>query len=221
MRARYMPITLAAMLLAGRAYAELDAETQGFAWSSGAIPAIEVGDSLHAVGVIVYLDPRFGINLLWNEVTFWITDLVCTRSWVDEGVLLAEYSRGTLEASVDWRGEWDYGVHPPNDTVPSTFRNGVLFVEAQLNRFHIFIDPSTGQAGYEADCRFTSGLRLSAINLAPGAAGFIYGRLRLPGAPDTNLPSGYDFQMDGQFGVEILVGVESRSWSAIKQMYQD
>lgn len=216
-------ILLGVVLFSGHALAQNAVlDHQGYAWESGGFPTSVAGDSLHMVGVITSLDSRFNVDPSNAAVTFWTTDLV-SAGQVDlgGGIVSIAYSGGTLEVWFDPTPDHDYGINPANATSPSTFRDGTLLLGGTLHDFYLYFDTVTGVGAYEAQCDFDSGIGLAALNQFPGAAGFTFGGVLSPAAAGGNVPQGYDLQTDGVIEVTVIVGVESRSWSAIKQMYQD
>jgi len=221
MKFRLLLSAVAGLTLAGSAVAQNALiDYQGYAWETGGVPPSNVADVLSIVGVVDALDTRFGVNLLLDEVTLHVANLVSGGQVdVGGGLLSISYSGGTIELYRDPSRDHDYGVTPANATAPSTFTNGSLLLGGTLSSFFMFYDPSTGSGAYEATAQFTSGSGLTALNQID-ADGFTFGGTLGNGAAGGNVPQGYDLQVDGVIEVTVEVGVEKQSWSGIKEMYR-
>ena len=193
---------------------------QGYAWETGGFPASNAGDVLSVVGIVDALDSRFGINLLVEEVTLYASGLTSSGQ-IDQGggLLSIAYSGGNIELYRDPSLDHDYGVNPPNPTAPPTFVNGSLLLGGTLDNFFMFYDSGTGSGAFEADVSFTAGSGLTTLNQLQ-ANGYTFGGTLSSGASGGNVPQGYDLQVDGVIEVEVIVGVEEKSWSKIKDLYR-
>jgi hypothetical protein len=193
---------------------------QGYAWETGGVPPSNSGDILSVVGVVDAIDSRFGVNFATEEVTLYVTGLTSTGQ-VDlgGGVLSVSYSGGTIDLYRDPAQDHDYGINPPNATAPSTFVNGALFLGGTFSSFFLFYDTSTGSGAYEGDVTFTSGSGLTTLNQIQ-ADGYTFGGVLSDNAAGGNVPDGYNLQVDGVIEVEVIVGVQEKSWSGIKDLYR-
>ena len=193
---------------------------QGYAWETGGVPPSNVGDVLSIVGVVDAIDSRFGVDFSMEEVTLYVTGLTSTGQ-VDMGggVLSVSYTGGTIDLYRDPARDHDYGTFPPNPTAPPTFVNGSLFLGGTFNNFFLFFDTGTGSGAYEGDVVFTSGSGLTTLNQLQ-ADGYTFGGVLNNNAAGGNVPDGYDLQVDGVIEVEVIVGVEHKSWSEIKGLYR-
>jgi len=193
---------------------------QGYAWETGGIPPSDPGDVLSIVGVVDAIDSRFGVNLATEEVTLYVTSLTSTGQ-VDlgGGVLSISYSGGSIDLYRDPAMDHDYGVNPPNATAPSTFVNGSLFLGGTFSNFFLFYDTATGSGAYEGNVTFTSGSGLTTLNQIQ-ANGYTFGGVLSDNTSGGNVPEGYDLQVDGTIEVEVIVGVQQKSWSGIKDLYR-
>ncbi len=213
--------TAAMLLLAGSAAAQNALiDYQGYSYETGGFPVSNPGDVLSIVGVVDNLDARFGVNLAVDEVTLYVTNLVSTGQ-VDQGggVLSIAYGGGSIDLYRDPSRDHDYGISPPNATAPSTFTNGALFLGGTLNSFFMFYDSATGSGAYEGNASFTAGSGLVTLNQL-NAAGYTFGGTLGSAASGGNVPAGYDLQVDGVIEVEVIVGVEQKSWGAVKDLYR-
>jgi hypothetical protein len=218
---RSLLLVLAVSVSIGVAHADVAIiDYQGYAWETAGFPPSNAGDMFNLVGVVDAIDPIFGINLLVDEVTLWVTDLV-SGGQVDigGGVLSISYIGGTIELYQDPGQDHDYGVNPPNATAPSSFTNGTLFLGGTFTNFFLFFDPSTGSGAYEGNVVFNAGSGLATLNQL-NADGYTFGGVLNNNAAGGNVPQGYDLQVDGTLEVEVQIGVEDKTWSGIKDMYR-
>ncbi len=214
-------IAAMALLVSSAAHANVAIiDYQGYAWETGGLPLSNPGDVLSVVGVVDALDASFGVNLLIDEVTVYASGLVSTGQIdLGGGVLSVSYTGGTLELWRDPSRDHDYGVSPPNTTAPPTFVNGGLFLGGTFQNFFLFLDTSTGTGAFQGDVAFTAGSGIAALSaLQPN--GFTFGGTLNSAASGGNVPAGYDMQVDGTLQVEIVTGVEDKSWGAVKEMYR-
>lgn len=221
MKIRALLLATLALALAASANAQNALiDYQGYAYETGGFPVSGAGDVLSIVGVVDALDARFGVNLLADEVTLYVSNLVSTGQVdIGGGVLNIAYNGGNIELHRDPSRNHDYGVTPPNATAPSTFVDGPLFLGGTLNSFFMYYDPSTGTGAYEGNANFTAGSGLATLNQL-NANGYTFGGTLSTGASGGNVPAGYDLQVDGVIEVEVIVGVQPKSWSGIKEMYR-
>jgi hypothetical protein len=193
---------------------------QGYAWETGGFPPSNAGDVLSIVGVVDAIDSRFGVNFALEEVTLYASGLASSGQIdVGGGLLSIAYTGGSIELYRDPLKDHDYGVNPPNPTAPPTFVNGVLFLGGTLSNFFMFYDPGTGSGAFEADATFTAGSGLATLNQLQ-ANGYTFGGTLDTNGSGGNIPLGYDLQVDGVIEVEVIVGVQQKSWSEIKGLYR-
>lgn len=214
-------LTVAMALLANTALAENALiDYQGYAWETGGLPPSNAGDVLSVVGVVDAIDPRFGVNFALEEVTFYASNLLSLGEVnLGGGQLMISYSGGNLDLYRDPALNRDYGVNPANATAPSTFVDGALFLGGTFNSFFLFLDTTTGSGAYEGTVTFNSGSGLATLNQIL-ANGYTFGGVLSSAAAGGNVPAGYDLQVDGILEVEVFVGVEQKSWGAVKRLYQ-
>jgi hypothetical protein len=222
MKLRFAIVAASALAIAASASAQNALiDFQGYAYETGGFPVSNALDQLSIVGVVDDLDARFGVNLLADEVTLYVTSLI-SNGQVDigGGILNIAYTGGSIELHRDPSKDHDYGTNPPNATAPSTFVNGPLFLGGTLNSFFMYYDPSTGSGAYEGNATFNSGSGLTTLNQL-NANGYTFGGTLSNATAGGNVPAGYDLQVDGVIEVEVIVGVQPKSWSGIKEMYRN
>lgn len=218
---RKLLLALALCVSIGVAHADIAIiDYQGYAWETGGFPPSNLNDVMNVVGVVDVIDPIFGVNLLVDEVTLWVTNLT-SGGQVDigGGVLSISYTNGTIELYQDPSQDHDYGASPPNATAPSTFTNGTLLLGGTFDNFFLFWDPTTQTGAYEGTVTFNAGTGLAALNQLQ-APGYTFGGVLGPVAAGGNVPQGYDLQADGTLEVRWEIGVQEKSWSGIKELYR-
>jgi hypothetical protein len=220
MKLRLLLFAVCAMALGDAAAQNALIDYQGYAWETGGVPPSNATDVLSIVGVVDDLDTRLGVNLLLEEVTLYVTNLISSGQVdVGGGLLNIVYTGGTIELYRDPSKDHDYGITPPNATAPSSFTNGTLLLGGTLSSFFMYYDPSTGTGAYEATAQFTSGTGLTALNQL-NADAYTFGgtarqwRRRRQRAAGLRPASGRRHRSHGP------VGVERQSWSGIKEMYR-
>ncbi|MFQ5601066.1 MAG: hypothetical protein ACE5G2_11005, partial [Candidatus Krumholzibacteriia bacterium] len=160
-------------------------------------------------------------NLATDEVTIWVTDLVSTGQVdIGFGFLSISYTGGIIEVWQDPSKDHDFGISPPNATVPSTFTNGSLFLGGVFNSFVLFFDTNTGSGAYEGSIAFTSGSGLTTVQGIQGD-GFTFGGVLDSTASGGAVPQGYDLQVDGVIEVVVEVAVEETTWGKVKSLYHN
>jgi hypothetical protein len=188
----------------------------GFAWETGGFPPSQSGDVFSFVGVSDWADPLMGVDLNTEEVTFYVHDLVSMGQLADNpqpGWTTTYYSGGVLEMYRDAAMNADYGINPPNGTVPSTFTDGTLLLSANFTSFAISIDPF-GNGSYGGAADGTGG------ELITSCTGCIYtwgGSFTVDAG--AQLPEGYDIQMDGILDIDSAVPAPTQAWGALKAKY--
>lgn len=214
-------MTVAMALMATNAFAvNAIIDYQGYAWESGGLPPSNPGDILSVVGVVDAIDARFGVNFATEEVTLFASGLVSTGQVpVGGGVIQIAYNGGTLDLYRDPAKNHDYGVNPANATAPSTFVDGALFLSGPFTSFFLFLDTTSGSGAYEGNVVFNAGSGLTTLNQIQ-ASGYTFGGVLNSAASGGNVPGGYDLQVDGTIEVEVIVGVEQKSWGAVKSLYK-
>lgn len=218
---RKLQLALAAFLVAGVAHADVAIiDYQGYSWETGGFPPSNAGDVLRMVAVVDDIDSRFGVNFTLEEVTLYVNGLLSTGQIdLGGGLLSISYTGGTIDLYRDPAKNHDYGVNPANATAPSTFVDGALFLGGAFQNFFMFYDSSTGTGAYEGNVLFSSGSGLATLNQISANA-YTFGGTLNTNASGGNVPQGYDLQCDGVIEVEVIIGVEEKSWSGIKDLYR-
>ena len=116
-----------------------------------------------------------------------------------------------------------YGVNPPNATAPSTFDDGVLLLGGSVVNFDLTYDYSLNQGDFSGTANLDEGWAL--VYVPPSQqSGWILGGLsghELSGSPiNTNIPPGYNHQVNGECRRPDVTSARSATWGAIKSLYR-
>ena len=207
---------LFAVLLMALPAAAQDSEilyVSGNAWETGGFPPSEVNDLFVAVGIL----NEIGNPLIWDtsnySYTWYVRDLVSLGETTFGPVHVSTYSGGLFTIYVDWLpSNHDYGVAPPNTTVPSTFTDGIsTYLDGYFTDFSMTFNTDTLTGTFNGTLAFTGG---DVFPLLTATDGWTFGS-NLAGFS----PTGYDLQINGQ--VELLVvSVEEKTFGGIKALYR-
>jgi hypothetical protein len=185
----------------------------GNAWETGGFPPSNVGDIFACVGIL----NDIGDPLIWDtenySYTWYVRDLVSLGESIYGPVHVASYSGGLFTVYVDWLpSNHDYGINPPNATVPSTFNDGIsTYLDGFFTDFTMNFNDDTQSGTFNGTLTFTGG---DVFPLLSATEGWTFGS-NLAGVS----PLGYDVELNGQ--VELLiVAVEEVTWGGIKALYR-
>jgi hypothetical protein len=110
----------------------------------------------------------------------------------------------------------DYGVNPPNATVPSTFTDGENVLGGNLSQMEIYWDLTTGEADLSGMVDLNRGTQLG--NIPPDQrSGWTLAGLR---ANTPGMPMGYSWQIDGSLYISEPTPTQKTSWGKLKQHYR-
>jgi hypothetical protein len=193
-------------------YEPLDIGIEGFAWQD-ADPAdphppwnlVLAADTAH---------PVFDVDFGTTELTFWITGM----TYEEVAGFLTHYRGGTIQVYVDERKDHHYALHPPNATVPGSFINGELFLEADIMSFFVLRFPNQVVL-YTA---YLDNLRGPAVQRLQPYYGWRHEltlmsyRSYVP----IDVPDGYECGVAGQLKWETLTPVESTTFSSVKALFR-
>ncbi|MEZ5063971.1 MAG: hypothetical protein R3B81_04510 [bacterium] len=208
-------LALTLLALASPAFAQTEQilHVSGHSWEDGGFPPSNVGDKLSAVGVLNAIEEP----LVWDTANYaynyYIRDLVSLGEAVFGTTRVADYSGGLFTVYVDWLpSNADYGVNPPNATVPSTFTDGIsTYVDGFFTEFTMTFNAATASGSFVGNLTFTGG---DVFALLSSTDGWTFGANIANVSPD-----GYDLQMNGDVYLEI-VSVDEQTWGGIKGLYR-
>lgn len=206
---------LALLVTAGAAQAQTQQilHLSGNSWEDGGFPPSNVGDILYVVGILNDIEEPLVWDTANYSYTCYLRDLVSTGEQVFGTTHVAEYTGGLFTIYVDWLpSNHDYGVNPPNATVPSTFTDGIsIYVDGFFTDFTVTLNAATASGSFVGGLTFTGG---DVFPLLSSTDGWTFG------ANIANVsPAGYDLQMNGDVFLEV-VSVEEDTWGGIKNLYR-
>lgn len=208
-------VAFALLVTAGMASAQTEQilHLSGHSWEDGGFPPSNPGDVLSIVGILNDIEEP----LVWNtdsySYTLYMSDLVGLGETVFGTTRVAEYTGGDLAVYVDWLpSNHDYGINPPNATVPSTFTDGIsTYLVGFFTDFTLTFNEATASGSFVGGLTFTGG---DVFPLLSSTDGWTFG------ANIANVsPTGYDLQMNGDVFLTV-VSVEEESWGGIKSLYR-
>jgi hypothetical protein len=188
--------TLALALLLATAGLVLAQEEQilfvsGNAWEDGGFPGSILGDNLSSVGIL----NDIAHPLVWDTAnysyTWYMRDLVSEGETVFGDLHVVTYTGGLFTIYVDWLpSNHDYGINPPNATVPSTFQDGIsTYLDGFFTDFTLNFNVLSQSGTFNGTLTFTGGDVYPLLNATEG---WTFGS-NLAGVS----PTGYDLQLNG------------------------
>lgn len=215
MRKATVLMALASMALAGTAFAQTNQilHVSGNSWETGTFPPSDPGDVLNIVGILNDIEQPLVWDTANYSYTMYVRQLVALGETDVNGTRLASYSGGLFTIYVDWLpSNVDYGVNPPNATVPSTFNDGIsTYLDGYFTGFSLTFNDATQNGSFSGTLNFTGG---DVYNLLNATTGWTFGA-NLAGVS----PTGYDLQVNGDVYLTV-VGVQDESWGGIKSLYR-
>lgn len=213
------PLLLALLLVALFAFpasAQVNSiDYLGYGWNTSVVKT--VGDEFNVVATAVSLDAAFGVDLLTEELTFYVYGLIVATEMDMSGTLIQTYSGGHMEIYRDAAMNADFGVNPPNPTAPSTFNDGTLFFSGDFVDMTMLITP-TGNGTFEGNLNGTGG---TMIDGSCSGCVYTWGGAFTTAAANAQVPEGYDMQVDGVLEIDAAVSTDEVSWDAVKALYSE
>ena len=204
-------------LMAFPAYSQISTiDYIGYGWETGGFPVSDPGDELHFVGITDYLDPEFEVDLGVDELTLHVYGLLSVGE-VDLGYYtIVTYSGGYLEMYQDSSNNADWGINPPNATVPGTFADGELFFAGEFTDLAIYYF-ADGTGSFTGNLNGVSGTMIDT-----GCTGCIY---TWGGAftwdSGAQILEGYDLQIDGVLEIDAAVSTDAATWGSVKSLFNN
>ncbi len=207
-------LAVAAVLPAGAQTANID--YIGFGFETGGLFPSNAGDELNIEAITSHADPVFEVDLGTYELTFHVSGLISTGGYLNGSTTVVNYTGGTLEIFMDAARNADWGVNPPNATVPASFTDGELFFRGEFNSFTLYFAPG-GYGSFEGSLDAVDGTMIDG-----GCSGCVYtwaGSFTSEGG--AQIPAGYDLQVDGGFQIDSTVDTETASWGSVKALFSN
>lgn len=186
----------------------------GYGWETGGVLPSNPGDVFAFTAVVSNLDPIFGVDLLVEEATVYVYDLVSTGQFNTGASWLIGYVGGKIEVYSDPSQDADWGVFPPNAQL-GTFTNGTLLFAGDFTSFTVQMDLGGVAGAFEG---LIDGVGGTVANACTDCA-FTFGGIF--GDQIAQLPDGYDLQIDGTLEVCETVKTTRQSFGTIKALYND
>lgn len=180
----------------------------------------DAGDWYNMFGLVQSANPSFLVtDFGLNEYTVKFCDLN-SLGFTDFGCFrFVNYMPGRLEVWEDSRAAGtaaDWGINPPNATVPSSFTDGTMLLGGNVNGFSVTLDLCAGTGSASGDIDFDSGTQLGNI---PADATKIYTFSGLTSGVAA-IPEGYIHQVTGSIKIEQAVQINDSTWGRMKALYR-
>jgi hypothetical protein len=188
---------------------------RGFTWeeTGGGGEAL-----LNAVGLVDAFGGPLTANTATNEYT-WIIEGWNTGTPLSEMTTpgFVDITGGTFRIYEDDTPDADYGVNPPNATVPATFTDGTLYLSGTFQTLRLWWDPTAKLGNFDGTIVFDGGSHLAEVD--PSAnRGWTFGATT--SSPYAQIPQGYFQAMLGEIFL-IPLAIEPASWGSIKALYAE
>lgn len=186
----------------------------GNAWEDGGFPPSNPGDEFSAVGILNAIENPIVWDTSSYSYTWYVRSLIGVGETVFGSTHIADYVGGLFTIYVDLLpSNHDYGINPPNATVPSTFSDGIsTYLDGFFTDFTVTFNDATASGSFVGTLTFTGG---DVFSLLDTTDGWTFGS----NIADVS-PEGYDVELNGDVYLTISVGVEQESWGGIKSLYR-
>jgi len=193
-----------------------------------------VGDWYNMFGLVQSANPSFlTTDFVANEYTCEFYNL-WSQGFIDfEGFRFIQYNDGMLQLYEDDRNLGTpaiYGINPPNATVPSTFKDGLLLLVGDVTGFGITLNLANSTGSFIGEVDFTGGSQIGNIPPDPERIYTFAGLTAVGGgsAPDAGfpalqgagIPEGYVHQVAGSVKIEQAVQTIDGTWGQMKALYR-
>jgi len=210
--AAWMAVILLAA--AGTAFAQQNQilHVSGNSWEDGGFPPSTAGDYYSIVGILNDIE----FPLTWDtqnySYTWYAHELVSNGESIYGNTHVVDYTGGQFTIYVDFLpSNHNYGINPPNATVPGTFTDGIsIYLDGDFTDFSLTFNDLTQSGSFTGTLNFTGG---DVYNLLYTTEGWTFGA-NLAGVS----PEGYDLEVNGDVFLAI-VSVEDQTWGGIKALY--
>lgn len=184
-------------------------------------PAVfgEPGSGYVGLGTVPVLFGPLVTNTAVNEYTYVMQGFTPSSVTPIGSFEIINYNAGTItlyEDPISGGTAADYGVDPPNATVPSSFTDGTPILVGTLTNFQFVLDTSNGTGSFEAVFTITGGSQLGNFPLNQRTGWTFSGST----GNALNIPHGYAHQCDGQTFLNSPSAVRKVSWGHLKAGYR-
>ncbi|MBU8923489.1 MAG: T9SS type A sorting domain-containing protein [Bacteroidales bacterium] len=175
----------------------------GFLYTDGAFPVSSMGDIFGGVGFISSTNPALNVDLTSNEMTWSLTGLSVSDQFAVGSRYYTNFTGGKILIAVDPMMNADYGIHPPNATVPMTFEDGDIFLKGIVTASYMTYDADRQFGVIVMLVNFTTGMGMEDIGEPNGnIVEYTFG------PDDPNIPAGFNLQAIGNIQVPALCTVK-------------
>lgn len=187
-------------------------DLSGHSWETGGFPPSNGGDVFAAVGIVNDVSAPLSWNPFVYSYTWYMRDLVSVGEVVFGDLRLVSYSGGYFTVYRDaLPSNHDYGTFPANATSPSTFSDGVAYLDGFFLDFSLSYNNTTLSGSFSGTLNFTGGLVYPNLSATDGWT--------LGSDLGGTSPDGYDLNLNGEVYMQVIQ-VEDASWGAIKSLYR-
>jgi hypothetical protein len=160
--------------------------------------------------------PVFGLDLVHNEYTVLITDLVISGVQNNGGVQVVTYSGGRISVYEDPARNARWTPWPPNGVVPGVFADGTALLTGSFRDCVLVFDTGSEVGSVQGHLDFTGGTRLHDVVSPDGW--FLLGGTTTN--PAWDIPDGYDMAWDTQLIPPSTVATQPATWGRIRSLYR-
>jgi hypothetical protein len=179
----------------------------------------EAGSGYVGVGFVPKLFAPLVADTMANEYTYLFSGLAPVASASFPPYVVLDYSPGTLTVYEDSKSTGtpaDYGVYPSNAVAPSTFSDGTVFLTGTLTSFRFILNTSNATGSFEARYDITGGSQF--VNIPPDRrTGWTFAGST---GNASNIPPGYEHQIDGQTFLNEPTPTAKGSWGSLKTRFR-
>lgn len=162
-------------------------------------------------------EPALPIDLVENEGTLLLEDLVIESVEEHNGILVLTYAAGGIRIFVDPSRNGEWAEYPPNAQVPGSFEDGILILYGSFIECIQVFDTLTGVGTVQGLFDFEGGERFDELSTPEG--------WRFFGGTTTNplvgIPEGYEMAWDPQLIEPDAIATRTTTWGEMKSGYKN
>lgn len=184
---------------------------------------LAVGEGYKMVGFVTSVGPLLDpwVDFSVNEYTVYIRDLTVVSRSLFFQFFSAQFNnngRGSYYADALSGGTpGNYGVSPPNLTVPLTFTDGSERLTGDIDNFVVTFNFNLSTGNFSGNMTQDGGPDLIYVP-TDQRAGWVLGGLS--DRPNNTVPTGYDNQVSGECRIPDATPTTHKSWGSIKALYR-
>jgi hypothetical protein len=188
----------------------------GFSYLNGPPNMIGTTVTVPTLFNLIQPDPIWPVNFDNEEYTVLVTDLRISRVEQLGSITNVTYEGGTIALYRDPTRNANWLVHPPNGSVPSSFKDGEALLVGRFTDLVMVFNSRSGSGTISGQLDWTGGTRLSQM---PSRTGWTYFG-GVSSHANLGIPAGYDLAWDPQiYGPDMPNQVRSMTWGGVKDLY--